>query len=463
MQNRRPIALGIVLTLILTGLARPAVVLAEGPGPRIVTAWPSGPLEVRVAFDAPVEPGLASSIVGREISFGGVDPSGSQKETDPTAPTHALRIAGARLEDDGRTLVLATDPHPLATTYTLPDALTLGARTAAERRQYDLHGIEVAWFEGDEPIDEETKATWNGWWPVLGPRDAREATAGSIEQERGFTRMENGSGALALRTLVSQVEEATSLTLQFESDRPFEATLGFEPAMSAPGPGGSHRLEVTTETFPGEPAELTIRVSTGGGPEPLPDLVARRVQGDQTTTIGRDSLRLPWAPLATPTSAVVPTPPFDLSGGDPAKGREVFLSETARCGSCHKIEGQGGDVGPALDTLAGVDLARIYRDIADPSAAIDPEYLTYTVALEDGRVAVGVVRAEGADALRVLDTDAKVTVVPRAEVADLLPSGTSVMPVGLAGALGEQSMRDLVAYLRATKPTSEADPDDEMR
>src|SRR5690606_38215326 len=142
---------------------------------------------------------------------------------------------------------------------------------------------------------------------------------------------------------------------------------------------------------------------------------------------------LPWSPSAPPTAAEVPAPPFDLSGGDPARGREIYRSEVSRCATCHKIGGEGGEVGPALDKLAGADPARIYRDLADPSAAIAPEYMTYTVAMNDGRVAVGVVKAEGAGSLRVLDTDAEETPIPRGEVADLLPSGTSVMPVGLAG------------------------------
>jgi putative heme-binding domain-containing protein len=87
---------------------------------------------------------------------------------------------------------------------------------------------------------------------------------------------------------------------------------------------------------------------------------------------------------------------------------------------------------------------------------INPDYISYTVALKDGRVAVGVVRAEGADAIRVSDTEAKTTVVPRAEIEELRPSATSIMPVGLVGAIGEAGMRDLVAYL--TTPPAQDSP-----
>jgi putative heme-binding domain-containing protein len=69
------------------------------------------------------------------------------------------------------------------------------------------------------------------------------------------------------------------------------------------------------------------------------------------------------------------------------------------------------------------------------------------VGLKDGRVVVGIVRAEGEKAIRVIDTEAKATVVAREDIEELRPSGTSIMPVGLAGAIGEAKLRDLVEFL----------------
>jgi putative heme-binding domain-containing protein len=91
--------------------------------------------------------------------------------------------------------------------------------------------------------------------------------------------------------------------------------------------------------------------------------------------------------------------------------------------------------------------SQIYRSIADPSAEIAPEFMPYTVAARDGRVVVGVVRAEAADSIRVTDTNAKTTSFLRSEIEQIRPSGTSIMPVGLAAGLGESNLRDLIAYL----------------
>ncbi|HEX3450557.1 MAG TPA: PQQ-dependent sugar dehydrogenase, partial [Isosphaeraceae bacterium] len=59
-------------------------------------------------------------------------------------------------------------------------------------------------------------------------------------------------------------------------------------------------------------------------------------------------------------------------------------------------------------------------------------------------------RADGASAIRVLDVNGQSTVIPRSQIEELRPSTTSIMPAGLAGALGEARMRDLLAFLKAS-------------
>src|SRR5262249_60485791 len=85
--------------------------------------------------------------------------------------------------------------------------------------------------------------------------------------------------------------------------------------------------------------------------------------------------------------------------------------------------------------------------IAAPSAEIEPAYTSFTVATQDGQVVAGIVRAEGADTIRVTDTNAHDTLVPRRQIREIRPSATSIMPAGLAAALGDPAVRDLVAFL----------------
>ncbi len=84
-----------------------------------VAVWPPGPLEVIAAFDRPIDPAAAKSLIGRTISYFETQ-SDVPGQAPPAKPLGALRIVGARLIDDGRTLVLATDPHPRVARYRLP-------------------------------------------------------------------------------------------------------------------------------------------------------------------------------------------------------------------------------------------------------------------------------------------------------------------------------------------------------
>jgi putative heme-binding domain-containing protein len=163
--------------------------------------------------------------------------------------------------------------------------------------------------------------------------------------------------------------------------------------------------------------------------------------------IAREMLLLPWAPLKPAGSASDTVRVPDLSSGDVARGQALFFGEQARCSQCHAFRGRGGSVGPDLSDVARKGKQQIYRDIAAPSTEMAPEYVPYTVATRDGRVLAGLVRAEGADAIRITDTSAKATTLRRDEIDQIRPSATSIMPVGLAGGLGEANLRDLIAFL----------------
>ncbi len=410
----------------------------ENPKPRVTAVWPDGPLNVRVAFDRPVNPAIADEVTSRSIAFGPSTTDG-EAANGPTPASGAIRIAAARLEDGARTLVLATDPHPFEARYRLN---LPGFDSVA----YDLSGVEASWSEDEQAAE----PSWQGWWPHIEPALARARTVGSAEHERGFALLTR-KGRLTLRTLVVLPEGKA--TLRLEADRPFEATFAFVPVTSSPGPGDTHRADLPIESM-GVGEMLEVLLSTGD-PGPLPTLRAQALVGDTPTPkpIVSKDLVLPWAP-APPDSQASPTaePPYALQGGDPERGKTVFFSEEAQCSKCHKIQGEGSEVGPDLSELADRDPATIYADIANPSARIHPDYVPFTVALKDGQVAVGVVKAEGADAIRVLDNNAKISTYPRSEVEELRPSATSIMPVGLAGALGETKMRDLIAFLTNVKP-----------
>ncbi|MEM7232622.1 MAG: PVC-type heme-binding CxxCH protein, partial [Planctomycetota bacterium] len=70
-----------------------------------------------------------------------------------------------------------------------------------------------------------------------------------------------------------------------------------------------------------------------------------------------------------------------LDGGDPASGREIFLSgETAACVRCHRVGGTGSTIGPDLEGIAKQrDAKSLLRSIVFPSAEVDEAYRSRTL------------------------------------------------------------------------------------
>jgi len=445
------------LTLVLvvggvtTGLGQGAAPANLEPPARPVAVWPPGPLEVIAAFEKPVDPAVANSMFGQTIRYDDI----RADRPDPTAvsgPAGRLRIVGARLVDDGRTLVLATDPHPRTARYLLPlpgDRMQAASKgVAISTIPYDLSGAEAVWYEGDIAAGEPR---WSGWWPSLDLDVTRRLTRGSRLHEIGLPLLAR-SGRLVLSCWVRLPQG--KVTLRVQSARPIEdGMLGDAQAVGHPAElDGIFEIELTVESR-GEPLFLTTTLRTGdlGGRFQIKATYRVAAEAD-VHPIERSDLLLPWAPIPTAAATAAPLAIPDLSGGDPERGRTIFRGDPARCAQCHVFRGEGGKVGPDLTDIVSKGRAEIYRSIAAPSAAIEPDYTTYTVATRDGQVLSGVVRADGPEEIKVTDTNAHTATVRRAQIQEIRPSATSIMPPGLTGALGDSAVRDLVAYLTTLAP-----------
>ena len=420
----------ILLGALLTSPTAPSTP-AQGQGtpsdaqPRVALAWAAGLMEARLAFDQPANPSLATKLVGTFISFG--DQEKPTANGRPGGNQGRLRIAAAQLEDGGRTLVLITDPHPRTTTY------RLNLPGNPNPVQYTLGGVEVALTTNGK--------TSAGWWPTLNPSENSKRTLGSTWHEQQ-TQLTQKIDNLTLQSLVNAPRGDVKLTL--EADYPFELTVGAESTRSEPGTGGLHRASLKTEAI-GDPVFLSLTFTD------LPNL-PRSIRADLNgLAVDPSNWLLPWAQPGPGASPAPPIPASLAQGGDPVRGQTVFYSEQARCANCHQFQGKGGLIGPDLSNLAGVDRAWLYQNIVEPSASIHPEYLSYTVTLKDGRIAMGVVRAEDAKTIKVSSIDTKQTLVLRSDIEEIRPSSSSIMPVGLLGAIGEDNTRDLLAFL-TTKP-----------
>ena len=102
--------------------------------------------------------------------------------------------------------------------------------------------------------------------------------------------------------------------------------------------------------------------------------------------------------------------------GDSVAGLAVF---TKVCAQCHKIYGQGQDVGPEISQNGRASLDQLLSNVFDPSLVIGASYQGTTVATADGRVLTGLVTEDNDRRIVLKLQGGKVEVLPRDQVEDV--------------------------------------------
>lgn len=143
-----------------------------------------------------------------------------------------------------------------------------------------------------------------------------------------------------------------------------------------------------------------------------------------------------------------------LEGGDADRGRDLFLNNSAvYCQRCHKLDGQGGDVGPLMNGLAAdKEKTRRYllEAIVMPNAKIAKGYETVILTLADDRVVSGIIKSEDKKTVKLVTAEAKELVIPAEDIV-ARRTGPSAMPDDLHKKLSRRELRDLVEFLSGLK------------
>lgn len=133
--------------------------------------------------------------------------------------------------------------------------------------------------------------------------------------------------------------------------------------------------------------------------------------------------------------------------GDESRGSEVFAKN---CSTCHSLHGQGFSVGPNLAALADKPPADLLTAILDPNAVVEPRFIAYNIETKDGRSLSGIVSAETATTLTLVQSGGAQEKILRGDVAEIRASGLSLMPEGLEQAMSVQDLADVIAYLKTS-------------
>jgi putative heme-binding domain-containing protein len=125
----------------------------------------------------------------------------------------------------------------------------------------------------------------------------------------------------------------------------------------------------------------------------------------------------------------------------------------ARCITCHSMQGEGGNIGPALTQLGTRFSAEdMIRAIIEPNETISDQYASTVFFLEDGSSIVGRVTNQDEETYYISQNPYApeyIREVPKFEVTETRISQVSVMPPGTINPLNEQELKDLIAYLMA--------------
>ncbi len=128
-------------------------------------------------------------------------------------------------------------------------------------------------------------------------------------------------------------------------------------------------------------------------------------------------------------------------------GKQVF---DEHCLACHKLDDRGHDVGPPLATVLNKPNETILLDLLDPSGRIDPEYRSYLVITEDGRMFSGVLISESPTSVTLRQEKGATQSILRQNIDVIKASNVSLMPANFHQQINPHEAADLIAYLRQT-------------
>ncbi|HEX3314927.1 MAG TPA: HEAT repeat domain-containing protein [Gemmataceae bacterium] len=140
-------------------------------------------------------------------------------------------------------------------------------------------------------------------------------------------------------------------------------------------------------------------------------------------------------------------------GGNAGRGKKLFFDlKGSACSKCHKVRGEGAEVGPDLSSIATrYDRAKLIESVLYPSKQILDGYDMTVVELKDGKVLQGLVRGDSGDELTLIDVEAKKHVVKKDDIESRTKSKKSLMPDGIQVGMTLVEFSDLISYLESLR------------
>jgi putative heme-binding domain-containing protein len=130
--------------------------------------------------------------------------------------------------------------------------------------------------------------------------------------------------------------------------------------------------------------------------------------------------------------------------GDATRGIAVF---TKLCAQCHKMHGEGVEVGPDITNNGRSSFDQLLSNVFDPSLVIGPGYQAVNVVTFKGRTLTGLLVEDSPMRVVLKIQGGKQEVVARKDIESVDVSKLSLMPEDVEKQLKPQEIADLFAFL----------------
>ncbi|MEX2566684.1 MAG: c-type cytochrome, partial [Cyclobacteriaceae bacterium] len=137
-----------------------------------------------------------------------------------------------------------------------------------------------------------------------------------------------------------------------------------------------------------------------------------------------------------------------LARADLREGKKLFMQS---CGNCHKMFGEGADLGPDLTGSNRQDPDYILMNVLEPSAEIQDAYRMVVITTLDGRTYTGNIAAESSRQITLKVVGQETVIINKSNIQNKEVTPVSLMPPGLFESLGEEEVIALMAYLQTQK------------
>jgi putative heme-binding domain-containing protein len=144
---------------------------------------------------------------------------------------------------------------------------------------------------------------------------------------------------------------------------------------------------------------------------------------------------------------------LDRTPGDPFQGKTVFQKS---CAQCHKMYGEGQEVGPDLTGNGRNNYDQMLSNVFDPNLVIGENYQAAIIAVKDGRTLTGLIVGDSPAEIRLKIQGGTEEVIARGQIEELKKSPLSLMPENLETSVTPQELADLFAYLSLDRPPGDS-------